>query len=45
VSPSIVSVVLNDTDGGRVAEDGRRRIVEAAKRLGYEPNPAGSGGL
>jgi LacI family transcriptional regulator len=43
VSPSTVSVVLNDIDGARVAEGTRQRVVEAAERLGYEPNPVARG--
>ncbi len=43
VSPATVSVVLNAVDGARVAEDTRRRVVEAAERLGYEPNPLARG--
>ena len=43
VSPSTVSVVLNNIDGARVAESTRRRVVEAAERLGYQPNPLARG--
>jgi LacI family transcriptional regulator len=43
VSPSTVSVVLNDVDGARVAEETRRRVVEAAERLGYQPSPLARG--
>jgi LacI family transcriptional regulator len=39
VSPSTVSVVLNDTDGARVAPDTRRRIAESAELLGYSADP------
>jgi LacI family transcriptional regulator, galactose operon repressor len=39
VSPSTVSVVLNETDGARVAPDTRRRIVESARLLGYSADP------
>jgi LacI family transcriptional regulator len=43
VSPSTVSVVLNGVDGARVAQDTRQRVIEAAARLGYEPNPLARG--
>lgn len=43
VSPSTVSVVLNAVDGARVAETTRRRVVEAATRLGYQPHPLARG--
>ena len=39
VSPSTVSVVLNDTDGARVAADTRRRVAESAEFLGYSADP------
>jgi LacI family transcriptional regulator len=39
VSPSTVSVVLNDTDGARVAPETRRRIAESAELLGYAADP------
>jgi LacI family transcriptional regulator len=39
VSPSTVSVVLNETNGARVAADTRRRIAESAKSLGYSADP------
>ncbi len=43
VSPSTVSVVLNAVDGARVSQDTRRRVEEAAARLGYEPHPLARG--
>jgi LacI family transcriptional regulator, galactose operon repressor len=43
VSPSTVSVVLNDVSGARVSEDTRRRVAEAAELLGYTPNPLARG--
>jgi LacI family transcriptional regulator len=43
VSPSTVSVVLNGVDGARVAQDTRRRVTEAAERLGYEAHPLARG--
>jgi LacI family transcriptional regulator len=43
VSPSTVSVVLNDVDGARVARATRQRVIEAAAELGYEPNPLARG--
>jgi LacI family transcriptional regulator len=39
VSPSTVSVVLNNVHGARVAPDTRRRVTEAARRLGYAADP------
>jgi LacI family transcriptional regulator len=39
VSPSTVSVVLNETNGARVAPETRRRIAESAKLLGYSADP------
>lgn len=39
VSPSTVSVVLNNVEGARVADETRRRIHEAVEILGYRPNP------
>src|SRR4051812_18629338 len=39
VSPSTVSVVLNDVNGARVAEETRRRVTESARRLGYAADP------
>jgi LacI family transcriptional regulator len=43
VSPSTVSVVLNDVHGARVADDTRRRISAAADELGYAPDPLARG--
>ncbi len=43
VSPSTVSVVLNAVEGARVREDTRQRVVEAAGRLGYAPDPLARG--
>jgi LacI family transcriptional regulator len=39
VSPSTVSVVLNDVDGARVAAETRRRVMAAAEQLGYAADP------
>jgi LacI family transcriptional regulator len=38
VSPGMVSVVLNNTEGARVADATRQRILDAAAELGYSPN-------
>ncbi len=43
VAPSTVSVVLNEVEGARVADDTRRRIREAAEVLGYVPNAIARG--
>lgn len=44
VSQSTVSRVLNDvTTTVPIAEDTRQRILEAARRLGYRPNPLARG--
>jgi LacI family transcriptional regulator len=43
VSPSTVSVVLNDVHGARVADDTRRRVFAAADELGYAPDPLARG--
>ncbi|MFG2821226.1 LacI family DNA-binding transcriptional regulator [Kitasatospora sp. NPDC048365] len=40
VSRATVSFVLNNTAGGRVSEQTRRRVRDAADRLGYVPNAA-----
>lgn len=40
VSQSLVSGVLNDRDGVWVSEENRRRIVRAARELGYRPHAA-----
>jgi LacI family transcriptional regulator len=39
VSPSTVSVVLNETNGARVAPDTRKRIFASAELLGYAADP------
>ena len=39
VSPSTVSVVLNETNGARVAPDTRKRIFASAELLGYVADP------
>ena len=36
VSPTTVSHALNGK--GRISEETRTRVIEAAKKLGYEPN-------
>jgi len=38
VSRATVSFVLNDKPGVRISDDTRRRVLEAAQRLGYTPN-------
>lgn len=38
VSPTAVSFVLNGRDSGNIAPETRKRILEAAERLGYEPH-------
>lgn len=43
VSISTVSVALNDVAGARVNAETRRRIQEAAQRLGYAPNSLARG--
>jgi LacI family transcriptional regulator len=43
VSPSTVSVVLNDVHGARVADDTRRRVFTAAEQLGYAPDALARG--
>lgn len=40
VSQAIVSDVLHDRPRGRVSPETRARILEAAERLGYQPNAA-----
>ncbi len=43
VAPSTVSVVLNDTEGARVAGSTRDRVRAAAAELGYAPNSLARG--
>ncbi|WP_344214139.1 LacI family DNA-binding transcriptional regulator [Nonomuraea bangladeshensis] len=38
VSRTTVSVVLNDAPGQSIPEETRRRVMEAAERLGYRPH-------
>ncbi|MDO5676186.1 MAG: LacI family DNA-binding transcriptional regulator [Propionibacteriaceae bacterium] len=38
VSPTAVSFVLNGRDSGNIAPDTKKRILETAERLGYEPH-------
>jgi len=38
VSPSTVSIVLNNTPGTRVPEATRKRVLDAAKKLSYQPS-------
>ncbi len=38
VSPTAVSFVLNGRDGGNIAPETKKRILETAERLGYEPH-------
>ncbi|MET9323907.1 LacI family DNA-binding transcriptional regulator [Streptomyces sp. NPDC003038] len=40
VSRATVSFVLNDTQGHRVSESTRARVLDAAKQLGYVPHAA-----
>jgi LacI family transcriptional regulator len=40
VSQTTVSFVLNNIDGARIAEETRRRVIDTARRLGYEPGPS-----
>ena len=40
VSPTAVSLVLNDRPGSRLSDDARQRIRTAAAELGYRPDPA-----
>lgn len=40
VSRATVSFVLNDTQGHRVSESTRARVLDAARRLGYVPHAA-----
>jgi LacI family transcriptional regulator len=41
VSQSTVSFVLNGLDDMRISDDTRRRVLDAAKALGYRPRAAG----
>ena len=38
VSPTAVSFALNGRDGGNISAETTKRILETAKRLGYEPH-------
>ncbi|GAB3813568.1 LacI family DNA-binding transcriptional regulator [Tessaracoccus terricola] len=38
VSPTAVSFVLNGRDGGNISAETKKRILEAAASLGYEPH-------
>ena len=40
VSPTAVSLVLNDKPGSRLSADAAARIRAAAEQLDYRPNPA-----
>jgi len=40
VSRTTVSLVLNQVPGARIAEETRRRVLEAARELNYYPNAA-----
>jgi len=40
VSQTTVSLVLNNIDGVRIADDTRQRVIETARKLGYTPGPA-----
>ena len=40
VSQTTVSLVLNQVEGIRIAEDTRHRVLSVARELGYEPAPA-----
>ncbi|WP_407840972.1 LacI family DNA-binding transcriptional regulator [Streptomyces sp. DSM 116496] len=40
VSRATVSFVLNDTQGHRVGEAARARVLDAARQLGYVPHAA-----
>lgn len=40
VSRATVGFVLNDTPGQAISAETRRRVLEAARRLGYRPNRA-----
>lgn len=40
ISRTTVSFVLNDTPHQKIPEDTRRKVLEAAKQLGYAPSPA-----
>ncbi len=38
VSPTAVSFALNGRDGGNISPETKKRILETAERLGYEPH-------
>ncbi|NRA39732.1 MAG: LacI family DNA-binding transcriptional regulator, partial [Planctomycetes bacterium] len=38
VSPSTVSLVLNNTPGPRIPDSTRQRVIDAADELGYQPS-------
>lgn len=40
VSRSVVSLVINNRDDGRVSPETRQRVLQAIRELGYAPNPA-----
>lgn len=40
VSRTTVSLVLNDVPNARISPETRRRVLEAARQLGYRPNAA-----
>ena len=40
VSPATVSYVINRVDSVKISEGTRKRVVDAARKLGYQPNPA-----
>ena len=42
VSQTTVSLVLNHADGARLSAETRKRVVQAAERLGYQQAPRGS---
>lgn len=39
VSPTTVSMVLNNTRGASISAATRKRVIAAAKSIGYRPNP------
>jgi LacI family transcriptional regulator len=38
LSPTTISMILNDSPEARFPEETRQRVVESARRLGYRPN-------